>query len=183
MDVDFREIRQLERALSRAAGPESRRALNRAFSSTLRASKTVTKRIIAGGGEYPGRYNVSQRVVGQRLRVGNVDRRNFRFSVYGNYSPLNLAEFKGARQLKRSGVKARILKRGAPKSYRRSFMTESPRTAFQRVGRSRLPIRPLVGPSVGAMLTNDETVDGLSDFALEKYESELARLMRVALRG
>lgn len=200
MEIDFKDIRTLTRRLEKAAGGGFKRGMRRAFFSTLRASKTEVKRAIVKT------YNLSQKRASQDLKTGKVDPSNLRFSVYGDRKPVGLASFSGTSHRK-SGVSARIMKVGGRTIYKGAWLGHGlagerqggGKLALRRVpgsgkrrmkkgryagsGIKRQPIEALQGPSVGAMLENDKTVDRLVTFAAGKYTTELERQIKVAIRG
>ena len=169
--------------------------MRRAFLSTLRGSKTEVKRAVVAS------YNLSQKRAGEGLKTGRADVNNLRFSVYGDRTPVGLASFTGTSQRK-SGVSARIKKGAGREIVKGAWIGRGVgggKSAFRRVPGSakrkmkkgryaattikRQPIEALKGPSVGAMLENDKTVDRLLKFAAGKYTTELERQIKVALRG
>lgn len=200
LQIDFSEIRKLQKRLEDVAGSKFQRGMRRAFNSTIRGSKTEAKRAIAS------RYNISQKRIAKDLRITKVKISDLEFTVEGDRQPPTLASFSGTSERK-TGVGARLLKKGGRKLYRGAWLGQGlagerlggPRLALRRIkgkakrrttkgryagtGILRQPIAALYGPSIGAMLEHDQTVERLVSFAADKYEAELLRQLKVALRG
>lgn len=197
MEIDFREIRSLQRRLDQAAGPKFDRYMRRAFNSTVRASKTEAKRAIGK------RYNLPAKRIDKGLKLAKVIPSEFRFSIQGDRQPVSLTSFNSTKQLKRNGVSFKLLRAGARKRNQKGFIAAGlagdrvggNRLAFVRVpgkrrtmkagryrGKVRQVIKSLKGPSVGAMLEDTGTVDHIVTFAAGKYAAELDRLIKVAIK-
>ncbi len=91
--------------------------------------------------------------------------------------PLDLTEFRAV-QLKRAGVRAKI--GGRTERFRGAFIAEfkGRRRAARRKSKSRVPTRPLYGPSI-ANGVEDRFPEALARFE-ERFPQELFRALRYA---
>jgi len=132
-------------------------ATTRALNKTLRGTVTDTKKLI---GE---RLNMTQARIAQDITKkfastkAGYNRYRVVMRLQDRKKP-NIASFKGTKQLKRAGVVGKPWKTRV-KYGKKSFIWErgavgggSSKTAFHRVGKERLPIKPLFGESPSGIL-------------------------------
>lgn len=92
------------------------------------------------------------------------------------YAP-NLIRY-GARETKQ-GVSAKAW--GKRKIYRGTFIGNKGRTVFTRVGKSRLPIKAVFGPSVRREFIRDHTLSAIKRTVADRFPIEFNRAMRARL--
>lgn len=91
----------------------------------------------------------------------------------------NLARF-SARQTKQ-GVSANAWRQR--KIYRGTFLGNQGRTAFKRVGKARLPIEPVHGPSVPRTFIGEKTQAAIQRVVRERFALEFSRALQQFLRS
>lgn len=91
----------------------------------------------------------------------------------------NLIRFT-ARQTK-AGVSANAWR--TRKVYRGTFIANKGRTVFKRVGKARLPIEPVHGPSIPRQFIKGYAMDAIRNTMAERYGIEFERAMTSLLRG
>lgn len=116
------------------------KVLVRAVNSTLAQGQTRMSK------EISTEFNIASREVKARMQILKANFRNGLFRVSGTLQvtnkrgrSLNLINF-AAKQTK-EGVSVKILRTGGRKLVRGAFIANQGRTVFQRVGKTRLPIK------------------------------------------
>lgn len=145
--TNFPEVqRQIEQLHRDVAG----KAVVGAVNKTLAQAKTAMSK------EIRAEFNIPAVKVGAALRVNKATFRNGLLRIEGSLeSPskrgrsINLINF-SARQTAR-GVTFKVKKSGPRKTLRGAFIANQGRTVFQRVGKSRLPIKALQTIDVAQM--------------------------------
>jgi hypothetical protein len=187
--IDDRQIRELETLFSGVLPDEIDRGKRIALSRTRRGAQQRVSTLIRTRGEV--RYNIPARRAKEGVRVTPI--RNDAFHVIGSNKPLSLTSFSGTRDLfaSRSGVSVAIRKgqrariasafirqpTGGPQVFRREFI------GGQRGAQvHRYPIKRLVGPSIANMMDRNDAESDLADFLQDRFDSELQRAIRFALR-
>ena len=157
-----RQFRGKEKQINMAAA----RAINRAM-TTVRS--VATKEIARHTGITP------QRAIRDRLHIRKATP-NYLIGEIGaeRYTP-NLARF-AARQTKR-GVSATAWRKR--KVYPRTFLGNQGRTVFKRVGKRRLPIRPVWGPKMHAAFVEREVRRAMDAVARERFRTEFRREVKL----
>lgn len=111
------------------------------------------------------RSSVATQVTGTTVELRGLDR------------PTGLLQF-GAKASRKSGVTVTVLKASGPSRLRHAFKAVgragNPQI-FQRVGRKRLPIEALYGPSVGQMLRDPSRRRRLTEFSMTRLSVEIRR--------
>lgn len=183
------QLAELQRQLA-GVSKDTRRAMGRALSSTQRATVTETGRALAES------YTAGSRRIKANTRASKVNTTDLSFTITGLRKPIQLQEYRH-RMSKRDGVSAQVKKGDGFKRIPTAFKSSagnfggggSKARIFQRqrllgggqVG--RLPIAVLHGPSVADMLSNDQVVNRIGGFALNKLTAEITRQIEVAFRG
>lgn len=145
-------------------------AAARAINRTLTTVRSVaTKEVVKRTGITP------QRAVRDRLHIRKATP-NYLIGEIGveRYTP-NLARF-AARQTKR-GVSATAW--GKRKVYPRTFLGNQGRTVFKRVGKSRVPIRPVWGPRMHRAFVEREVTRAMDAVARDRFRVEFRRELKV----
>ena len=187
--IDDRQIRELENLFSGILPAEIDRGKRIALSRTRRGAQQRVSTLIRTRGEV--RYNIAARRAKEGVRVTPI--RSGAFFVIGSNKPLSLTSFSGTRDLfaSRSGVSVAIRKgqrariasafirqpTGGPQVFRREFIGGQRGTQVHRY-----PIKRLVGPSIANMMDRNEAESDLADFLQDRFDSELQRAIRFALR-
>jgi len=127
----IRELNLLHREIIPAA---TARALDR----TAQNARTVAIKTIREETGLPAK------LIRDRLRIRGANRNRLEAIITALKAAPNLSNFQ-ARQTKR-GVSAKAWNKR--KVYPRTFIANNGRTVFKRVGKARLPIEPVYGPSV-----------------------------------
>lgn len=154
-----------------AVSADAPKAFSQAIMSVGRASKTETTR--AGAAI----YNASTRRIGEAVKVDTSQNTAF---ITGKKKPITARSY-GAKQTAK-GVRVKVIKTRGMKLIRGGF---SPKkfngVPFQRLGRSRFPIAPIVGPSVADMLNNELVFKPLQVRLVTRASDELNRRITRAL--
>lgn len=188
--LDSAGIRELERTVGQHLPKELDRARSIALNRTRRGAGTRVSQWIRTKG--PKLYNIPAGRIKQGLTVTRVQNRES-FRVIGSRKPISLTSFSGTRDLAASGkgVSVAILKgkrvriasafirqpTGGAQVYRRRFVSGQSGAQF-----GRYPIRRLIGPSVATMMDQTKVEQDLVGFLFDRYETELDRAIRLALR-
>jgi hypothetical protein len=113
-------------------------AVARALDRTISNAKTAAVQTIVAETGLPAK------LVRDRLTIRGANRNRLEAILTANPAAPNLARFQ-ARQTKR-GVSANAWRKR--RIYPGTFLANDNRTVFKRVGKARLPIKPIHGPSV-----------------------------------
>lgn len=145
------------------------KALVRALNKTADNVKVQTSRLVREKRPLPAA------VVKDAIRVTRANRTHLTASVTATGKPIPLREY-NARQLK-GGVKVTVTKGN------RAFVGPAGRRAFtvdrigghvfQRVGKGRLPIKKLFGPSIPGTLLEEKTAEAWQHGAEQAFEKRL----------
>jgi urease beta subunit len=132
--------RQMDRLQSDIRDQATKRALDR----TVEQARTEMQRQITG------EFNLTARKVREKLFIRRASAKGGRFSLEavlssrdpsGKRRAINLINFQ-ARQTK-AGLTFKVKKAGGRSVIKSGFIGNKGRTAFKRVGKERLPIKPL----------------------------------------
>lgn len=143
------------------------KALRRALDRTIEQGRTEMTRQITG------EYNIRAGKVREKLFVRRATFKGGRFEMEavltsrdssGRRRAINLINF-GGRQT-RAGLTFKVKKSGARTLIRSGFIGNKGRTAFQRVGKARLPIKPL------------QTIDVPQMFNTKRINAKVVRKIR-----
>lgn len=166
---DLHELRRTLTELQRQAIPI---ALPTALNRTGRQMESHGVKVVAKS------MGVRQKSVRERIHRTIARRQSpyFRFDAYGK--KVNIASFRGARQTKK-GVSSSAF--GRRRVYPRTFLNKSGKTAFKRVGKSRLPIRPIWGPGIRREFERHRTE--IEAVAVRNFRPNMIDALRAASRG
>lgn len=168
VSVNNRAVQALAADLRRAA-KNAPREIARATTDMARAAGTESKRAAAKV------YAVKAGRIDQDITV---TKGRGRVTVSGDRRPITALSY-GARQTKR-GLSFRVLKQGKRALLRRGFIAKNKGTPLVRVGKERLPVRLVAGPSVADMLANPKVqeplIEKVSDRAVKTLSRRLGRL-------
>lgn len=171
-------------------------ALPTAMNRTGRQMETAGVRIVAKS------MGVRQTSVRRRIirTIARKARPVFRFDAYG--SKVNIASFAGTRQVKRGRVIAQFTytqggKRrtvttrggggvsssafGKRRIYPGTFLSKSGKTALKRIGKSRLPVRPVWGPGIRREFNRHRPE--IETVARQRFRPNMVDALRAAGRG
>lgn len=165
LDDMRRTLRYLEVQLIPQALPT---ALNR----TGRQMETAGVRVVAKA------MGVRQTSVRRRIirTIARKARPVFRFDAFGK--KVNIASFEGTRKTKR-GVSSRAF--GQRRVYPRVFLSRSGKTALKRLGKSRLPVRPVWGPGIKREFERHRPE--IEAVAVQRFRPNMIDALRAAGRG
>ena len=143
-----------------------------------RAASDLARRI---GPEASRQIRSTYNINATRLRESlTVTRTGDAVVLTGKDRPTGLTQF-GAKASKRNGVTVTIRKDRAPVQFRHAFAATgrgSNRQVFQRVGKARLPIEAMYGPSPAEQLRNPEIRDHIVEFSQRTIAAEIRRLLK-----
>src|SRR5690554_1402652 len=180
--VDATEVRKVELLLGKQfkqAPTVIMRALNRAASS----SKTAASK------EVRQEYHVKAKDVNKTIKIYRASRKKLGALVISKDSKLPLDRFKFSPRTRpkrppKGGIKVAVKKDGL-KNLMHAFLVDAPGGAmiFERVGKPRLPIKRIMGPSVPQMLGTERVRTKFFEKARETYDKrldhEIRRLLEV----
>lgn len=172
MEISIRhDLAELRRTL-RITQQEIERALPTALNRTGRQMETAGVRLVSK------RMGVRQQSVRARIirTLARKARPYFRFDAFGK--KVNIASFGGTRKTKR-GVSSNAF--GKRRVYPRTFLNKSGTTAFKRIGKRRLPIRPIFGPGIKREF--DRNRPAIEQVARERFRPNMIDALRAATRG
>ena len=166
VSINDRGLQALVADLKRAARI-SPREIARATTDMARAAGTESKR---AAGKI---YAVKLSRIDQDITV---TKGHARVTVSGDPKPISALSY-GARQTKK-GLSIRAIKANKRKILRRGFIAKG--KPLERIGKSRLPIKFVSGPSVADMLNNkqvqDPLIENVSGRAIKTLSRRLGRL-------
>lgn len=187
--IDDSQIKELDTLLSGTLPRELTKARRIALSRTRRGAQQRVSTLIRTRGEV--KYNIPAGRAKKGIRVTGI--RNDAFLVIGENKPISLTSFSGTRDLfqSRRGVSVAIRKGkrtrissafirqpiGGAQVYRREFFSGN---SGRQVG--RYPIKRLVGPSIANMMNRNSAEEDLAGFLQERFDSELERAIKFAVR-
>ena len=197
--LDDSQLRELEGLFSGVFPNELKRARSMALNRTRRGAGTRVSQYLRTKGKI--RYNLPAARVKAGLKITSVKQASY-FNVIGNSKPISLTTYSSTRQLKKGGVSVAVRKGarvkiqtgfirsglgGAPQVFTRFGRAGSllPRKEMRRgyhAGKTRTQIRALKGPSIAGMMRAADVETDLADFLLERFNTELARAINLALR-
>lgn len=169
------------RAFAGLADDIRNKAMASALNKTMDQSKTLLSR------EITARYVVTSAYVKQRLRVRGASAKGGQLrleaSLIGGDGKRRSANviafverstsFAQAKKRKKAGTLSQLhlkIKRGsAAKPLKGAFIGNKGRTVFQRVGKSRLPIKPVQTIDVGQMMMSRAVYAKVEAFAQKKF--------------
>lgn len=174
--VESKSVAQLAKRLERVS-TNLPRDMRRTMVSAQRGARTEATRAARQV------YTVKAQKIATEWKVSNVDTAALAFTLTGLRRPLGLFNYDANRGAK--GIYAAVKRDGKRVVIARSFGALSGGTLvpFQRVGRARLPIRALKGPSPADILANPLVHRDLGAKFLQRTERELVRLIRNAMAG
>lgn len=154
-------------AASRALEKEIKRQAKAVQVGSVRAlNKTATSVRVVASKQIRATLNVKAAFVKKSLGIGRARRGDLRSSIKSLYLPIPLSKFSGVRPTKK-GVSVRMRKDHPRKNFKGAFIRNG--VVYRRVGRARLPIKKLHGPSVHAIFGEKiEKLVALGDPILEK---------------
>jgi hypothetical protein len=154
-----------------------RRATPFALNKARRQSQTKAARMSVGKA---GGINLPVNVVKKdfkQFRPANKEKLSTGWNVRNKAR--NAASSKSTAQLKRKGLRYKPWKGGAYKYLQNGFLAKSGKTAFARVGKSRLPIRAVFMPSTATWLQQRGRWGRLQRFATKIVDKEIIRLTQL----
>ena len=180
--VDATEVRKVELLLGKQfkqAPTVIMRALNRAASSSKTAASKEVRR----------EYYVKAKDVNKTIKIYRASRKKLGALVISKDSKLPLDRFKFSPRTRpkrppKGGIKVAVKKDGL-KNLMHAFLVDAPGGAmiFERVGKPRLPIKRIMGPSVPQMLGTERVRTKFFEKARETYDKrldhEIRRLLEV----
>lgn len=156
------------------------RAINRAMESARTAAVTKARE----------EYTVKAKAVRSTIKLTRANASNMTGVITSTGSPIPLYDFKvnpkTVNGRRRSPIRVSV-KHGQQTSLNRAFIARlgSGKTGvFERLGKSRLPIKMLYGPSAPQMLENDNVAEFIEKTAVEtmnkRLDHEIGRLLEGA---
>lgn len=160
-------VRKLERA-----SKDTNKQLGRAVGGARRIAAAEATKAARGV------YNVRRDRIAKNWSTSAPNLADLSFVLTGIRRPITIANY-GFRQ-SGSGISAQVMQAGTRVRFSRGFMARG--VPFQRLGKPRLPIAPLYGPSQADMLANPRVFDSLSRAYVNRMTKELFRLIENAYR-
>jgi len=188
--LDTRDLRDVQQIFSKLLPQQLERAQRVALNRTRRGTKAAISTLVRGRGRKP--YNIKAARLKRGITVTTI-RDNSYYIVQGESKPISLTSFAGTRSLRASGrgVSVEVLK-GQRVAIATGFIRQpiGGKQVFRRAFKSgqrgaqvgRYPIKRLTGPSVATMMEQNAAEDDLGRSLAARYEDELARAIRYALR-
>ena len=161
------EVRRKYRVAAKQVDHAARRALNR----TAQQVRTQSVRALAK------ETGIVQRSIRERVDIRQANYSELAAEVRARPRTYNIASF-GARQTN-AGVVSKAW--GKRRVYRGGFLINSGRTAMIRVGKSRLPIRPLWGPRIHREFEREVVNDAMVRTTTERFPINFRQQLRYAL--
>lgn len=147
-------------------------ALNRAGKSALAQTVIFIRK----------KYNIKASELKDQIKIIRASKSKKVFRLEVSHKALALVKFGAARQTKK-GVNVTVIK-GARQSLPSAFITEvgkgRHKGVFKRVGKPRLPIKELYGPSAMQLMSSKEAQAEIERVFNEKFEKELASAIKYA---
>lgn len=157
-------------AQMRAIGPQTLKATRSALNKIGEQSRTLTLRLLNDA------TGVTQTKLRPYVRLDRADYSDLTAKVVVRPHVFNIASV-GGRQTKKGVSSAAWGKR---KIYPHTFLVRGV-TAFVRVGKARLPIKPVYGPRIHAEFAKDTTIGQLQTNVREKFPAVLKHELEFAL--
>jgi hypothetical protein len=147
-------------------------AIAQALNRTAARAKTQAVRTIAK------ESGIQQKAVRDRIAIRKASSYALHAIISAEpYAP-NLIRY-SARQTKR-GVSANAWRKR--RIYPRTFIANQGRTVFKRIGKARLPIRPVYGPSIPRTFMQRVTNEAMTQAVRERFPVEFTRALNLQLR-
>ena len=166
MQYDVRlDIAEVKRMLGR----ELKEEIDKAVPGAL--NRTATSARVTAIGQINNITGLKKSSIRERLPIYKASRANPEARIVAKPFAPNLINF-SARQTKR-GVSANAWRKR--KVYKNSFIGNQGRTVFARVGKARLPIKALKGPSVPRTFIKQEVESAIRATIQTKFPEEFER--------
>ena len=170
--VTEKQLEQAERLLSHVKGGASK-AVARALNRSINTARSELVRGIRE--EYTVRAAPVRNSI--NIRSSTPQRLEAEIKTLGEPLPLNYFKVKPSTPNPRRTSKIRVsVRKGSAKPIGSAFVARLGGTnkVFERVGKARLPIRRLFGPSVPQMAENDKTIENVADSARVSMDKRLS---------
>lgn len=179
--VSEQQLKQAERLLSHVKGGAGRAvslALNRSIS-------TARSDVVKGVRET---YTVDAKSVRESVRLKSSKPNKLEASIYAFGGPLSLSHFqvkpKTVNGRRRTAIRVGVRK-GSAKSMGKAFVARvgGNLQIFERVGKARLPIQKMWGPSVPQMVGNENIIDKVAEKARVSMDKRLTHEIGRLIEG
>ena len=178
--LDIQKVNQIERMLSQTPEQVNRvlvTAINQSAShGRRRAAKSVRKE-----------YVVDRLGAMQDLKMNRATQAYLRATLKSVGTPIALFKFDTIPKFPDvAKVRARVKKTSSHKSIESAFVAQMKTghiNVFERVGKSRFPIRGLYSPSLPQMYGNDEVINDVDEEVEKRLDQELSKLLDKMLWG
>lgn len=160
-------VRRKYKGAAKQVDNAARRALNR----TAQQVRTVSVRALSK------ETGVKQRSVRDRVSIRKANYSTLSAEVQARPRTYNIASF-GARQTKQ-GVSSSAW--GKRRLYKGGFLINGGRTALIRLGKSRLPLKPLWGPRIHREFERDVVNKAMVDTTRARFPINFRQQLRFAL--
>lgn len=166
VDAIVKELNRLQREVVPKA---TARALNRTITTVNNeAARAISKRTGMG-----------VRSIKEKLRIYKAGPHKLVAEIVAPKHAPNLIRY-GARRTKK-GVSAKAWNQR--KVYKHTFIANDGRTVFARVGKARLPIKPIYGPSLPRTFVKQAIREVMEKVGAERFPIEFTRELRFLLSG
>ncbi|BAQ11450.1 hypothetical protein OXB_2980 [Bacillus sp. OxB-1] len=178
--IDIKKANQIERLLSRTP-EQANQVLARSINSSAvrgkqRAATSVRKV-----------YSVERLGALKDLKILRASPSYLRAILKSTGTPIPLIKFDTIPKIPDvARVKARVMKSNSHKSIDSAFVSQMNNAhinVFERVGKSRTPIRGLYSPSLPQMYGNEDVVEDVDKVIAEKLSHELEKALGKMLWG
>ena len=181
LKTDFADVFQRLRGIEAEIGDKVlARTLNRIANTTrVEAIRKITDE-----------FNIARPKVDERVKVIGARPVAGKLSVTvyvaqrGRKRAINIIAFRSGRVVKSAGggVGVKVLRRGSRKIIPGTFIANQGRTVFRRVGKERLPIKPVSAIDVPQMFNTRRIKDLLIDNMKANFRKEVERQLAFATR-
>lgn len=125
-------------------------------------------------------YNIKSSDLKGEIKVSIASRGNSKFKIKVSHKAIGLIKYGAVKQTK-AGVSATISK-GKRQKFKSGFITTVGKGmhmgVFKRVGKPRLPIKELYGPSAMQLMSSDEVEKFINKIFQDKFETELIAALK-----
>lgn len=170
VDVDKKMVKEIEKRL----GDMNRRAPNAISNALNRAMNNVSSNISK---EVRKEYVIKAKDVRETIRKTRATRSNLSATVISRGGAIPLDRFrvspKTVQPRRKKPIRVEVKKDGLKELLGAFVANINGIKVFKRVGKKRLPIKRLFGPSVPQMLDNEEVRDKIEKQGQEMFEKRL----------
>ncbi len=174
VELDSRQFDQIINTL-KAVDPNN---LSAHIASAINRAAQHARKI--GDTEIRDVYTIKKRDITKRVSIERASKGNLQAVIRVEGPEERVSVYKAS--LRKKGVFVSIKKSGGT-VVPRSFDKQKRKDFFAREGASRLPIRPLFGPSVPQLWGNEVVMENLQEETMEMYQKRLRHELERLIMG